>query len=217
MANLIETITSKVKSLFEETENTEEKKEAMAEAVVKDTGITITADAFEVGNTVTTVTEEGDAIAIPEGSYELEDGTIITVDAEGVITEVVAAEVEEVEVEDKKEEEMAKEEKVEEPAYVTEEQLAAAMKPILSALESVSVKMSALTPKEDTQTPEKIEAENKLLKQRLSEKRKAIQDKAEKPLPKVQQLQSKTKRGHVSSTRENIKSRFADFDFSIKN
>lgn len=54
------------------------------------------AEAFEVGNNVFIVTEEG-MIPVPVGEYELEDGLKIKVDEQGVIVEVESPEAEEVE------------------------------------------------------------------------------------------------------------------------
>lgn len=54
------------------------------------------AEAFEVGNNVFIVTEEG-MIPVPVGEYELEDGLKIKVDEQGVIVEVESPEAEKVE------------------------------------------------------------------------------------------------------------------------
>jgi hypothetical protein len=80
----------------------------LEKAMLPDMGGEIEADAFEVGQTAFIVTEEDERIALPIGSYEIEgiNGvTSITVDQNGVITEVVGGvseaepETEEVEVE----------------------------------------------------------------------------------------------------------------------
>ncbi len=211
MSNIVELITNKVKAIFAETP--EEKENLMVEAVVKDTGIKITADSWEVGQVVSTETEEGDTIAIPEGTYELEDATVLTIDAEGKITEIVLPEEVEVEAKDKEkiEEEMAAEK--DKPTYVTEEQLSAVMAPIMEALQNVSVKLSAVTPKPATDA-DKVESENKLLKQRLSEKRKAIFDKstaqAATPEPDGR------RRVHQSQTKAALSKTLADFDFTFE-
>lgn len=217
---LIETITNKVKSIFTEETKAEEKKEKlMVEAVVKDTGIAISAEAWEVGQVVTTVTEEGDSIAIPEGTYELEDGTILAIDADGIILEITPAEAEgeEEEVEaKKKEEDMAADKK--EPVYVTEEQLSAAMAPVLQALEKVATKMSSMEPKAEKEEADtdKVQAENKLLKQRLSEKRKSIKLQKEKSATTVDRDGKVSNRGHVNGVRQRVMKNFEDFDFTIQ-
>jgi hypothetical protein len=102
------------------------------------------------------------------------------------------------------------------PVYVTQSELAEAMAPILTALEKVSVKLSAAAapePKEDD--PEKVVAENKLLKQRLAEKRKAITEKsaAQKANPLKENF-GKNDHGFKSKTRQAVEKNFADFDFT---
>lgn len=77
-------------------------------------GVTVLeADMFEAGNEVFVVTEDEQKIALPVGEYELEDGRILIVVEEGVISEIKEKEVEEeeapeteVEVETEKKAEM---------------------------------------------------------------------------------------------------------------
>ena len=74
-------------------------------------GVTILeADSFEAGNEVFIVTEDEQKIPLPIGEYEFEDGRMLIVVEEGVISEVKEKEVEEpeaeVEVETEKKEEM---------------------------------------------------------------------------------------------------------------
>ena len=206
-STILEQITARVKALFAEAPEEKEVTE-MAEATVKDTGIIIKAESWEVGKIVTTVTEEGDELPMPEGTYELEDGTILTTDANGSILEIVMPEevVEEAKEESKEKEEMS---------YVTKEEFTAGMSEMLKALERVSTMLSA-TPKEEKPT-EKVEAENKLLKQRLAEKRKAVADKAaEKKNDPLPEKFGKTNRGHISGAKERVAKRFKDFDFKVE-
>jgi hypothetical protein len=76
------------------------------------------AEAFEIGNAVFVVTEEGN-IPVPMGEYILEEGLKIKVDEQGVIVEVEtegAEEIEEVEAKDmveKEEEDMMGKDKME--------------------------------------------------------------------------------------------------------
>lgn len=51
-------------------------------------GTVIEADAFEVGQAAFVPTEDGEAIPLPAGSYELDGGITIQVDEMGVITDV---------------------------------------------------------------------------------------------------------------------------------
>lgn len=79
-------------------------------------GVTVLeADMFEAGNEVFVVTEDEQKIALPIGEYELEDGRILIVVEEGVISEIKEKEVEEEEVEEEApiEEEANKEQEME--------------------------------------------------------------------------------------------------------
>jgi hypothetical protein len=77
-------------------------------------GVTVLeAEMFEAGNEVFVVTEDEQKIALPIGEYELEDGRILVVVEEGVISEMKEKEAEEeveeeapIEEEAKKEQEM---------------------------------------------------------------------------------------------------------------
>jgi hypothetical protein len=74
----------------------------LAQVKTEDGAAVLEADAFEVGNAVFIVTEEGQ-IPVPTGEYMLEDGMKIKVDEQGVIVEVeteCAEEIEEVEAKD---------------------------------------------------------------------------------------------------------------------
>ncbi len=80
-------------------------------------GVTVLeAEMFEAGNEVFVVTEDEQKIALPIGEYELEDGRILIVVEEGVISEIKEKEVEEEEVEEEEapiEEEAKKEQEME--------------------------------------------------------------------------------------------------------
>ena len=74
-------------------------------------GVTVLeADSFETGNEVFIVTEDEQKIPLPVGEYEFEDGRMLIVVEEGMISEVKEKEMEEpeveVEVETEKKEEM---------------------------------------------------------------------------------------------------------------
>jgi uncharacterized protein YuzE len=78
----------------------------LAQVKTEDGAAVLEADAFEIGNAVFIVTEEGN-IPVPTGEYTLEEGLKIKVDEQGVIVEVetegaeeVAEVVEEVEAKD---------------------------------------------------------------------------------------------------------------------
>jgi len=63
----------------------------LAEMIMADGVTKISADAFEAGNEVYVVTEDEQMIPVPVGEYELEDGMILVVVEEGVISEIKAA------------------------------------------------------------------------------------------------------------------------------
>ena len=101
--------------------NADEKQEVkteLAQAELKE-GTMIEADSFEEGQAVFIVTEDGEKIPMPEGTYELEDGRKVEVNDKSMIVSVGTGEedkAEEVEQEAKEEmEDEAKEEMAEEP------------------------------------------------------------------------------------------------------
>ena len=64
----------------------------MAESVLEDGVTRVEAESFEAGSKLFVVSESGEKAPAPEGMHTLEDGTKVTVDAEGTISEVVAPE-----------------------------------------------------------------------------------------------------------------------------
>ena len=113
--------------------------EVKLEQAKLDNGTVIEADAFESGNEVFIVTED-EKVALPIGSYNLEDGKILVVEEEGLISEIKDAEAEE-ETEEIEEVE-AKEEEKEEMGYATKEELAE-VKDMIEEIKAM------LEPKED--------------------------------------------------------------------
>lgn len=74
----------------------------MAESVLEDGVTKVEAESFEAGSKLFVVSESGEKAPAPEGIHTLEDGTKVTVDAEGTISEVMKSETEpsvEVEIE----------------------------------------------------------------------------------------------------------------------
>lgn len=68
-------------------------------------GVTVLeADTFEMGSEIVIVTEDEQKIPLPIGEYELEDGRILVVVEEGIISEVKEVEEEEVEAPEVEEE-----------------------------------------------------------------------------------------------------------------
>ena len=91
--------------------------EVKLEQQALDNGTIIEADSFEAESEVFIVTED-ERVALPVGEYQLEDGRILVVAEEGLISEMKEAGEEEVE-----EEVEAQEEEKEEMGYATKEEL----------------------------------------------------------------------------------------------
>jgi len=66
----------------------------LAEMKLED-GTMVEAETFEAGQSVFVITEDKERMAMPEGSYTLEDGKVMVVDAAGVITDVMESQTEE--------------------------------------------------------------------------------------------------------------------------
>lgn len=113
--------------------------EVKLEQAKLDNGTVIEADAFESGKEVFIVTKD-EKVALPIGGYALEDGKILVVAEEGLISEIKDAEAEE-ETEEVEEVE-AKEEEKEEMGYATKEELAE-VKDMIEEIKAM------LEPKED--------------------------------------------------------------------
>ena len=114
--------------------------EVKLEQAKLDNGTVIEADAFESGVEVFIVTED-EKVALPVGEYALEDGKILVVAEEGVISEIKEAEAEE-EAEEIEEVEAAEEEEKESLGYATKEELAE----VKGMIEEIK---AMLEPKED--------------------------------------------------------------------
>jgi hypothetical protein len=112
--------------------------EVKLEQAKLDNGTVIEADSFESGVEVFIVTED-EKVALPVGEYILEDGKILVIAEEGVISEIKDAEAEEVE---EVEEVEAAEEEEESLGYATKEELAE-VKDMIEEIKAM------LEPKED--------------------------------------------------------------------
>jgi len=95
--------------------------EVKLEQQALENGTVIEADSFEAGSEVFIITED-EKVALPIGEYQLEDGRILVVVEEGLISEMKEAGEEE--VEEEVEEVEAQEEEKEEMGYATKEELA---------------------------------------------------------------------------------------------
>ena len=152
--------------LFSKEESTE--KVELAQQKTADGEAIFDADAFEVGNAVFIVTEEGN-IPVPMGSYMLEEGLKIEVDEQGVIVEVSTEGEEEVveEVVEAKDEPMKEEVMESAPKKVVksktemEESYFSAFETRLSAIEKANEDLKSLNVK--------LSEENEELKKQLEE------------------------------------------------
>lgn len=114
---------------------------------------TFDAETFEVGSAIFVVTEDG-KIPAPQGEYEMEDGTVVSVDDKGYISEIATKEEEMPEAmqnEPMKEqivEEMAKPKKLTETTTKTTE-FSAELSAIREELNSLKLKLSSVTEERD--------------------------------------------------------------------
>ena len=129
---------SKIKEVLNLSEEVKLEQQAL------ENGTVLEAEAFESGNEVFIVTED-EKVAVPVGEYQLEDGRILVVAEEGLISEIKTEEAEEETTEEVEEVEAAEEEK--EEVYATKEELAE----VKSMLEEIK---SMLDPKEDLSAEE---------------------------------------------------------------
>lgn len=129
-------------------------KEIKLEQMLMGDGVTkIEAETFEAGKEVFVVTEDEQKIAVPVGEYELEDGRILVVVEEGIISEVKEKEEEVEEVEEETKEEVT------EP--MPEEEMSAPVSTPKKTIESI-VKETFFS------EMEKLKEENELLKAELA-------------------------------------------------
>lgn len=136
-------------------------KEIKLEQMLMGDGVTkIEAETFEAGKEVFVVTEDEQKIAVPVGEYELEDGRILVVVEEGIISEVK-------EKEEEVEEEVKEEEVTEE--MPEEEEMSAPVSAPKKTIESI-VKETFFS------EMEKLKEENELLKAELAKLSKVTEN-----------------------------------------
>ena len=140
-----------VELAVEEKEETQEV--ALMATAVLESGqeIMTDADAFAVGVSAFVVNDEGERIPLPDGDYQLQDGSMLVV-AEGAVVEVNEATTEpEVEAEEEKEEEM-KAEEVEASSDVLTREAVEGM--IAEAIEATKKEFSAQIEERDAKITE---------------------------------------------------------------
>ena len=130
-------------------------------------GAVIEAEAFEAGNEVFIVTEE-DRIAVPVGSYVMEDRKVLVIEEEGVIAEIRDAEAEE-------SGEELNEDKME---YASKEELAE----VKSAIDELRQAIEAMKPEEEkeemSETKDEVKEE---VKEELSKEEPAKEELSAEP------------------------------------
>jgi hypothetical protein len=149
---------NKIKTFLgeEATETVDQEKVELATAKL-DNGTVLEAEAFEAGNEVFIVTED-ERVALPVGDYTLEDGKMLVVAEEGIISEIKDLDEEATE-----EEEVVEQE--EDLGYVTKQELAE----VVSMIEEIK---SMIEKKEDMSEEKEVELSEELpkeVKEELSE------------------------------------------------
>ena len=142
--------------------------EVKLEQQALENGTVLEADAFEADNEVFIVTED-ERVAVPVGEYQLEDGRILVVAEEGIISEVKEAGEEEVEEEV---EEVEAEE--EEMAYATKQEL----QEVKEMIEEIK---AMLEPKEDLSEDLGNLLTEELSKHELNEVPQEVQEELNEP------------------------------------
>jgi hypothetical protein len=139
--------------------------EVKLEQQALENGTLLEADSFEADSEVFIVTED-ERVAVPVGEYQLEDGRILVVAEEGIISEVKEAGEEEVEAEEEEKEEMA---------YATKEELA-------EVKEMIEEIKAMLEPKEDLSSEDLGNLiTEELSKHELSEVPQEVQEELNEP------------------------------------
>ena len=133
---------SKIKEVLNLSEEVKLEQQAL------ENGTVLEAEAFESGNEVFIVTED-EKVAVPVGEYQLEDGRILVVAEEGLISEIKTEEAEEEAPAEEVEasEDVELEEEKEEMGYATKEELAE-VKQMIEEIKAM------LEPKEDLSAEE---------------------------------------------------------------
>ena len=141
--------------------------EVKLEQILMADGITkVEADAFEADNNVVVVTEDEQKIPVPVGEYEMQDGRIMVVVEEGVISEMKQVKEEE-EMPEAPAQEPAEEEMSNEPAQtikktvesIVKETFFSEMEELKKENEELKAKLETLSKVENVEKDEAIEVE----------------------------------------------------------
>tara|TARA_R110000787_G_scaffold115117_1_gene225012 strand:- start:4590 stop:5216 length:627 start_codon:yes stop_codon:yes gene_type:complete len=113
--------------------------EVSLEQMKLDNGTVIEAEKFEAGESVFIITED-EKVALPIGEYELEDGSKLVVQEEGIIATFGSTDEEEVVEEEVIEEEVEAEDEETEMEYVSKREFTEAMTEIVKMIEEIKNK-----------------------------------------------------------------------------
>lgn len=161
-----------------------------------DNGTVLEAEAFEAGNEIFIITED-DKVALPVGDYTMEDGKMLVVAEEGIISEI--KDLEEAPAEDEVEAE-------EELGYVTKEELAEAVSEIKAMIEDMKKEeMSEEVVEEATDEVELSEELPQEVKEELSEP--AAEPIAHNPEQKTNNFNVKFAQNRKQSTLDKVLSK----------
>jgi len=121
--------------------NGEEATEVQGASMRLANGVMLEAEAFEAGQNVFLIGEDGEKVPAPVGDHELEDGRMLIITEEGIIAEIREAAAEEAPAEEPAQTELAEEEIVveapEEVAPELEQIVEAVVEAVAPALEEV--------------------------------------------------------------------------------
>lgn len=133
--------------------------EVKLEQMKLENGTVIEADSFEVEQPVFIITED-EKVPLPVGEYELEDGKILVIAEEGIISEIKE------EIEEEVEEEMK-----EEMGYATKEELAEVKKMVedIKAMLEPKEEMAANEPEELEEQPTELSEVPQEVQEQLDE------------------------------------------------
>ena len=145
-------------------------------------GVVVEAESFEAGENVFLLGEDDEKVAAPVGEHELEDGRILVIVEEGVISEIrEAGEVVE-EVVEEESTEMAEEEM----AYVTKEEFGA-------AIDEIKEMIAAMMPQEEEMASEEVKEEEKV--EMSADEAPAAKKVAAAPVEKVPEMHKFANKG----------------------
>lgn len=151
-------------------------------------GTILEADKFEAEEPVFIVTDD-EKVALPVGEYQMEDGTILAVADEGIISDIIEKVAEEVdEAKEESTEVEAAEEEKEEMGYVTKEELGAAVDEIKAMIEEMRSEVEAGYGKKKEDMSEETSEQDELKEELSKAAVKPLRHSPEKNVERVEQV-----------------------------